>query len=814
MARTYSDDEVRRYFGNPSARRAARATSDPGPGAPLSGDGSGDPTPETPVSTREAGMRMLRKVLLGLGIVVGLGVLLLLVLAFTLPPLSAIEKPDLSRASTAYTADGVELARYYAGENRLWVPYDSIATSAVDALVSTEDKRFYDHWGIDLPRILAIPYHVARGNPQGGSTLTMQLARNLYDIERRADGRFARSPTRKLREMMTAVQIERRYTKREIVEMYLNTVEFGANAFGIETAAQTYFSTTAAELSVPEAATLVGMLQATSRFNPVRNPERSARRRNLVMSLMVQEGRLSAADYAEYRELPMRTRYRSSEITKSLAPYFAMAVQSWLKTWGQRSGHDLYQEGLIVTTTLDSRMQRVAQAAVDTEMVALQAVVDHEWGKRTGFSLGQSTEPYVRAMKGGAVEPFAHFWQANPALVIEYVKSTPEYRELREAGTAEADALTRLAANDAFQDSLRARKTRLEAGLVAIEPQSGHVRVWVGGRDLKTDWFDHVSQARRQPGSTFKPFVYTVAIDNGYGPDQGVGGGPFTWRGTGTCAGVVWSPSNMGGGGNKSLRSALATSDNYVTARLMTLVNPRTVALYAQRMGIQSDLFKDHPEVKPECYMSLALGTSDVTLLEITSAYATLANGGLYNAPTLVTRVEDRFGNILYQADPAPKEALSEETAYTVVDMMRGAIQYGTAVRMKSAPGVGTLDLAAKTGTTQGNADGWFMVMHPNLVVGSWVGFNDRRIAFRSTWWGQGAHNAMFLTRDFLVRLQRTPSALDADLRFPEVTLSRYLDAMPATDAPDARQVDRENAAARPAPTAPDTTPVQDRVGW
>ena len=830
MSQPYSDEEVERYFGNPAARRAAARVGAPGsatdraPGSARGdsprasgGDGAGGGGGAPTRTKKEDAARMLRRVVLGLGLLMALGIAALVAFAFSLPPLSAIERPDLSRATTAYTSDGAELARYYAGENRLWAPYDSIATSVVDALVSTEDKRFYAHWGIDMQRILAVPYHVLSGNAQGGSTITMQLARNLYDIERGADGQFSRSPTRKIREMMTAVQIERRYTKREVIEMYLNTVEFGANAFGIETAAQTFFSKSAADLDVSESATLVGMLQAVSRFNPIRNPERAQRRRNIVLSLMMQEGKLSREDFDRLKDQPIATRFRSSEITKSIAPYYAMAVQAWLKEWGRRTNHDIYAEGLIVTTTLDSRMQRFAQAAVDTEMVALQAVVDHEWGKATGYSLGQDTAPYERAMKAGGVAPFGHFWATNPVLVTEYTRATPTFRGLVEGGMSETDALARLRADRAFQDSLRARRTRLEAGLVAIEPQTGHVRVWVGGRDIKTDWYDHIVTAKRQPGSTFKPFVYTVAIDNGYSPDQGIGGGRFTWRGTGSCAGVVWSPSNMGGGGYKSLRSALATSDNYVTARLITQVNPRTVALYAQRMGIQTDLFKDHPEVRPECYMSLALGTSDVNLLELTTAYATLANGGLYNPPTLVTRIEDRYGNVLYQSEAAPKEALSEETAFTVVDMMRGAIQYGTAVRMKSAPGVGTLDLAAKTGTTQGNADGWFIVMHPDLVVGSWVGFNDRRIAFRSTWWGQGAHNAMFVTRDFLVRLQgpkgqRDGVALDADLRFPDVTLDRFLEAMPASDLPDARQVERENRP--PRPVARDTTPAQGRVDW
>ncbi len=795
----YSDEEVRRYFNNPSARRAGGPPPPPGGPAPRASAPS-DPPPKAQA------LRALRRVLVGVLVLVLIGVAGAVALAFSLPPLSAIEKPDLSRAAVAFTADGAELARYYEGENRLWVPYDSISVHAVDALVSTEDKRFYDHWGIDMVRTLAIPYHLLSGSAQGGSTITQQLARNLYNIERRADGQFSRSPTRKLKEMMTAVQIERRYTKREIVEMYLNTVEFGANSFGIQSASQAFFSKNAIDLDVSEAATLVGMLNRITAYNPIRNPERSQRRRNLVLQRMVENGRLDAATFAQLKDEPIHTRFRSFEITNSIAPYYAMYVQDWLKRWSERTGHDknfLYNAGLVVTTTLDSRIQRQAQAAVDEVMPGLQSVVDYEWSKQAGFSLGQDVAPYTRAKN--TAEPFQYFWNSQPAVVNDWLKNTDRFRELRAAGTSEADALRQLRADDAFADSLRARRTRLEAGLLAVDPATGQIKAWVGGRDLKMDWYDHVITAKRQPGSTFKPFVYTVAIDNGYSPDQSIGGGPFTWTGTGQCAGQSWSPGNMGGGANKSLRAGLATSDNYVTARLVTQVNPRNVALYAQRMGIQSPLIPNG--VRAECYMSLALGTSDVNLFELSSAYATLANGGLYNEPTVVTRVEDRFGNVLYEAEPTPREALSEETAYTVVDMMRGAVQYGTAVRLKSMPGIAGLDLAAKTGTTQGNADGWFMAMHPNLVMGAWVGFNDRRIAFRSTFWGQGAHNAMYVVGDFIQRLQKSAAPLDVDAKFPEVQFSRFEEAIPATDAPDPVQVDR------PAdkPAAPTE---QGRVDW
>ena len=791
---SYSDEELKQYFGNRTARRPGADGGDGAPPPPKSRSkwrGYFEQRFNDPKKAQAAFWLSI------IGGAIGLFTLLLLlmaaVLAFNLPPLEAIESPDLSLSTVAYTADGELLARYHVQQNRSWAPYDSISSTVVNALIATEDRRFYSHWGIDMRGWVAVAKGALLGQGiRGASTITMQLARNLYN-----DIGFARTPTRKLREMLTAIQIERRYTKREIIEMYLNTVQFGGNAYGIETAAHTFFDKSAAQLDTLEGATLVGMLQRITYFNPVRNPENAKRRRNTVLALMAQNGYLSEAEFSQLRERPVETSYQSSEITRSLAPYFAMYVQDWLKKWGKETGHNLYTDGLVVYTTLDSRMQKLANEAVAEEMEGLQAVVDYDWG-RPGANLGQSIEPYKKAMAGCydddpatdcAVEPFGHFWRTQENLVTEYIKGTGHYRELRDAGVAEADALSRLRGDRAFQDSLKAVKTRLEVGLLALDPRTGQVKVWVGGRDLKTDWFDHVVTAKRQPGSTFKPFVYIAAVDNGYSPDMSVSSEPYTWYGTGECAGQTWSPGNMGGGGGeRTLRTGLATSNNLVTARLMDMVKPRNVALYARRMGIESDLFP--ADVNPDCYNALALGTSDVNLLELTTAYATLANGGLHTAPTAVTRVEDRFGNVLYEAEPVPQEALPEETAYTVIDMMRGAVDYGTAVRLRGQYSIpGSYDFAAKTGTTQSSADGWFMIVHPDLVVGSWTGFNDRRIAFRSEWWGQGAHNAMFVTGNFLSRLIRAGSAgLNPENTFPRPAYVPFDEAMPATDLDDVRQ--------------------------
>ena len=674
-------------------------------------------------------------------------------LAGETPSTEAIDNPALDLATVAYTADGELLARY-ARTNRSWVSFDEISPHAINALVATEDRRFEGHWGIDVRGIAAAIADIFReGDLRGASTITQQLARNLYNDQIGRDFTL----TRKLKEMVTAIQLERRYTKREIIEMYLNTVEFGRNAYGIHAAAYTFYGKDAAELDAGEAATLVGLLQAITYYNPFRNPENSQRRRNVVLASMVREGLLGPDVYAQIRDEPTETDYHSPELDASIAPYFAEHVRNWMRAWSEANDRDFYADGLVVYTTLDSRMQAMAQTAVDRQMEGLQAVADYEWSREDVHLLASEVGPYLERDREDA---FAYYWTSKPHVLTQFIQETGHYDELRQAGMERPEALDRLRRDGAFMDSLKSEKTRLEAGLLALDPRTGYVQAWVGGTDFEKDKFDHVDIARRQPGSTFKPFVYTVAIDNGYPPSYTLMDSSFTYVDPRTEK--VWTPGNSTGGSTgemMTLRNALANSINTVTARLITQVQPSNVALYARRMGIQSPL---------EEVPSLALGTSDVTLYEMTAAYATLAGGGLYREPTVVTRIEDRTGNVLYEAQPATKDALSEETAYTVVDMMRGVVDYGTGRRMQWQWGGADYDLAGKTGTTQNSADNWFMLMHPELVVGSWVGFNDQRVSFRTNFWGQGAHTALYLVGDLFQQLTRSDEvALSEEVTFP-----------------------------------------------
>lgn len=702
-----------------------------------------------------------------------------------LPPLTEIENPEFQLATIAYTADGQELARY-ARQNRSWVYFDDISPHVINALWATEDHRFYEHWGIDVFRTFSsvgktvlAKLQIPGFDVQGGSTISQQLARNLYN------SRIGREQTigRKMKEWVTAVQLERRYTKNEIIEMYLNTVEFPYNAYGIEAAARTFYGKDPRDLNELESATLVGMLKGITRYNPIRNPELARQRRNIVLAQMIKRDVLAPDFLDAHRADSVGAAYRSAAITQSLAPHFAEEVRKQLNRWADENGYDLYDDGLIAYTTLDSRMQTMAQAAVDSLMPCFEAVADFEWSEQGSDIRVWDTEPcaYLSAKEELSFTPWKTFFQRFPQVLEGSITRTEHYRSHRRAGLSRDEAVATLKQNESFLDSLKAVITRPEVGFVAMDPQTGFIKAWIGGRRLDNEWYDKVSIAERQPGSTFKPFLYTAAIDNGYSPYETFLDDSLTYV---DPAGNVWSPGNSGApmsGRMLTLREGLAQSKNTISARLMLEVGPSNVAFYARRMGITSPL----AEVP-----ALALGVSDVNLLELTSAYSTFANGGLLYQPTLIWRIEDRSGNVLFEANPAPKEALSEATAYTMVDMLRAVIQQGTGVRMNAQYRMGAYDLAGKTGTTQNSQDTWFMMMHPDLVMGSWIGFNNPAYRFRTDWWGQGAHTALHIVGSFMQHITAEGETfISRDARFPSPTRFGLEDAAAqdstAVDAPD-----------------------------
>ncbi len=652
--------------------------------------------------------------------------------------------------SVVMSADGVQLTRY-ARRNREWKTLDQISPDVVQALVATEDRRFYQHGGIDLLGYGSVVAGVLTGDGlRGGSTITQQLARNLFPDEIGSSA----SVTRKLKEAITARKIESVYSKDEILELYLNTVPFLYNAWGIEMAARTYFSTSADDLDRLEAATLVGMLKGTSSYNPYRNPERAKARRNVVLGQLVKFGGVPEAEVAPLMDKPLGLKFERQPMQTSRAPHFTEHVRVMLEEWADDAGYSLYGDGLTIHTTLDWRMQQAAEETARRFGDALQSVADVEWGRASSSRLGTTTAPYVTASH--TTEPFERFWTLRRAAADAFVRDTKAYQQAVAGGRDAEAVLDSLRAAPAFLDSLRQVKMRLEVALTAVDPETGGVKVWVGSRDFEASAYDHVARARRQPGSTFKPFLYARALEEGFEPDDEV---PDAAVSIEMADGVVWQPTNAGGAASDemvSLRDGLAYSKNTVAARLVQEVGARDLARTARRMGVTSPL---------EAVPSLALGTSDVSLLEMTSAYATIASGGVYRPPVTVTHITDRNGVEVARFAPDARKALDDDVAVDLLDMMRGVVDRGTGTEIRRAFGARG-DLAGKTGTTQDGADGWFLLMHPDLVTGAWVGFDDPRVTFRSSYWGQGGHNALRLVGDFYRTAQRD-GLVDRRRQFP-----------------------------------------------
>ncbi|MEO7152405.1 MAG: transglycosylase domain-containing protein [Burkholderiaceae bacterium] len=695
----------------------------------------------------------------------------------TTPSRADLEEVKNVRPSVLMSADGVELSVFKrVRQERL--PLAQISPNVVAALIATEDHRFREHRGVDWRRTVASVFHTLRGDPQGGSTITQQLARNLFPEE---IGR-ERSIDRKLREIITALRIERIYSKDEILKTYLNTADFLYNAVGIEAAARTYFDKPASALDVAEAATLVGMLKGTSYYNPVQHPDRAKARRNVVLSQLVKHGALPAERYAALRDTDLAVRTTREPESLGSAPHFALYARKWLAEWAEKNGHDLYHDGLTIVTTLDTRLQTLASQAVERQATRLQQVVDVEWSQPTLRVVSASTDPYVKAH--AKADPFGHLWAQRRDLVTAFIRDSAEFRKLVADKVTEPAALEKLLGDADFMRKLRADKTRLEAGFVAMDPANGDIKAWVGSRDFDLGQYDHVQQAERQPGSTFKPFVYGAALEAGIDPDKTyVDGSVEIALGNGK----VWKPTDVTGatGNPMSLRNGLIYSKNTITAQVMQEVGPARVVALAKAMGV------DHSKLDP--VPALALGTSDVTLLEMVNGYATIAREGQVHEPVFIKRIVDRQGKTIAEFGGATRRAMSADAANDLVDMLRGVVARGTGTQIRTRFGI-TADVAGKTGTTQNNTDGWFILMHPQLVSGAWVGFNDARVTMRSDYWGQGGHNAILLVGDF-VKAALAAQQIDAKAKFP---LPRHPAPPPMPAAPAV------------APTLPPTGPA----GW
>ncbi len=657
-----------------------------------------------------------------------------------MPSFEELENPKSNLASQIYSSDGVLLGTYYI-ENRSNVNYSEISPNVVNALIATEDIRFEKHAGIDYKgifRAIVKSLILSDKSSGGGSTITQQLAKNLFP--RKPNASKFEIILIKLKEWVTAIKLEKNYSKQEIIAMYLNTVDFGSHAYGIKSAAATFFNTSPDSLKIQEAAVLVGLLKAPTWFSPVRNPERSFGRRNVVLAQMQKYNFLTEQEFDSISQLPIDvSEYRITDHQTGLATYFReylrMQLIEWCKSKEKPDGgnYNLYKDGLRIYTTIDSRMQKYAEESV-TEYLGneLQPQFFEHWKnhKNAPFDRHLSDDDIKKLLRL-AIKRSERYRQLKsegiPPEYIEQVFKTPVPMTIF-SWKGEIDTVM------SPLDSIIYYKHFLNVGLMSMEPSTGHVKAYVGGINYKHFKWDHVKLSKRQVGSTFKPFVYTLAMQEGeFSPCSKVPNVPVTFE---DYQGKKWTPRNSNDareGEMVTLKWALANSVNYISAYLMKRYSPQAVVQIVRKMGVTSPI----DEVPAIC-----LGATDLTVYEMTGANSTFVNKGVYVEPIFVTRIEDKKGNIIETFVPKTQEAMNEETAYLMIELMKGVVESGTSVRLRYKYGLQN-PIAGKTGTTQNNSDGWFIGLTPELVTGVWVGGEDRSIHFRTITFGQGAHMAL-----------------------------------------------------------------------
>ncbi len=694
------------------------------------------------------------------------------------PSLSAIMHPKTTQASELYSADGVMIGKYFS-ENRTPVTYEEINPIFWKALIDTEDERFYHHFGIDFQGVFAaakdfVVHHDARG----ASTITQQLVKNMFRVRTEySTGLLGKIPGLKLlimksKEWITAVKIEIFFDKKDILTMYANTVDFGSNAYGIKTAAKTYFGTTPKDLTPEQSAILVGLLKATTYYNPRTNPDNSFKRRNVVLDNMRRHHDLTREAYDTLSTKPIQLDYSVENNYDGQAQYFREAVADELRDWCKDNGIDLYKDGLKIYTTIDTRMQKYAEQAVKRQMRIIQRNFNNHWSGQNPWQDERHREipRFIEdlAKKLPYYKYLSNRYDNNPDS-INYYLNLPHPVKLfdYEKGTIEKNIST--------LDSIRYMERFMHCGFVAMEPQTGHVKAWVGDLDFKTWKYDKV-KAMRQPGSTFKLFVYAEAMNQGITPCDTREDSYFSMKvyDSHQKKEVLWAPTNANGtfsGVDVTLKQAFAMSINSVAVKLGQECGIPNIVKTAHDMGIKSKL-----DPTP----SLALGSSDVNLLELVNAYCTPANDGKYHNPVLVTRIVDRDGKEIYTAPEEEKQVLTYKSAYLLQQLLQGGMQ-GTS----SALGRWTnqfardTDFGGKTGTSNNHSDAWFVGVSPRLVVGAWVGGEYRCIHFRTGALGQGSKTALPVCGDFLEQVLSNAAFKEYRVKFgkprdADITLQMY----------------------------------------
>lgn len=645
-----------------------------------------------------------------------------------LPPLEELENPKTFLASEIYSEDGVVIGKYYF-QNRSNITYKELSPNLINALVATEDVRFHEHSGVDFRRFTtALLFLGKRG---GASTITQQLAKNLFP-RKRFNNVFNKATT-KLKEWITAIRIEERYTKEEIMTMYFNTVEFGGNSFGIASACKTFFGKPPGQVTENEAAMLVGMLKAPTKYSPVKNPENALVRRNTVLGQMRKYEYISEAAYDTLRTQPIVLKYKEEDHNEGLAPYFREHMRQELLVWCEENGYNLYKDGLRIYTTINSKLQKLAEESVHAHVKDMQKKFYDHWKGR---------------------EPWGQFKE----LITAGMKRSDRYRMLKQSGKSEAEILevfntpVRMKVFSYVRgeidttmtplDSIKYYKYFMQCGLMSMDPTTGYIKTWVGGINHKYFKYDHVNiNAKRQVGSTFKPLVYTLAIDNGWSPCYKAPNQRVVFEDY-----ENYSPDNADDKYNEpemTLYRGLQFSVNNIVMQVMKQLGPtapKSVIELARKTGITSDL---------PPYPSIALGVADISVYEMVGAFSTYANKGVWTEPVYLTRIEDKNGNVIREIVPRRVEAMSEQTAYIMEKMLERVTAHGTAAKVKylyQVPGA----VGGKTGTTQNYSDGWFIGITPYLATGVWTGFEDRAIHFRSMSLGSGSAMAMPIFGTFM----------------------------------------------------------------
>ena len=658
-------------------------------------------------------------------------------------------------ASELYTADGKLIGRYYK-ENRTPVAYNKIAPSVIDALIATEDARFFDHSGVDFRSLVSSLVSTASGDRRGASTITQQLAKNLYRTRnQKSEGVIKYIPglrtlVYKFKELMTALKLEGNYTKPEILTLYLNTVPFGGNTYGIKTAAKHFFNKQPSELQVHESATLIGILKANTTYNPIRNPEKSRERRNVVLSQMQKFGYLTSAEYEKISKVPLKTTAGEFNEGNEGESYLKSAAAEFIKKWCEENNYDLYEGGLKIYTTIDSRMQQYAQEAVTSQMKILQRRLNNEWGDQNPWRNSEGEEIEDFALNAAERLPVFSYLQKrynnNRDSIVAYLSKPKEMTVFSWDGDKKVTFST--------LDSLEYYSKILNTGMMTLDPFNGHIKVWVGGIDHQFFKYDHVNQAKRQAGSTFKPFAYLAALESGMSPCDKWTDKPVKIKFQAGGKTEYWEPNNASFSFSyreMTLRHAMARSINSITAQITEKVGAENVVEYAHKCGIDSKL---------KAVPSVSLGSNDVSVYEMVKAYGTFLNKGLKTEPILVEKITDKDGNILAEFKPESTRALSEEIAWLMMYMLRGGMEEpgGTSQALwewdlfKKGN-----QIAGKTGTSSDYVDGWYMGLTKDLVTGVWVGCDERTVHFRKSETGEGSRTALPIFAKFMEKVYRDP---------------------------------------------------------